>query len=481
MLIYNNYNFFKEDDVMFVGRENELKTLEDLYKKNNYQMIVMYGRRRVGKTTLISKFIENKPSIFFSAQEANDKLNIELFSKKIFEFFNMKSSAYFDAWNDAFEFIADKAKSERFILVIDEFPYAAEENKSLRSIIQNIIDHKLKDTNIFIILCGSQISFMENEVLGYKSPLFGRRTSQMKVEGFNYLEAAYMLEGYDNEDMIKFYSCIGGTPHYLAQVDKEKNFEENLYKLYFNISGYLYDEPEMLLKQELREPAIYNSIITAIASGSTKLNEISTKIGEETSKVLKHLEVLINLRILYREFPFGYEGINSKRGIYRISDNCYNFWYRHVFLNRAAIEQGVGRVILNSILPELNNFIGNPFEKICLQYMIYKNNKGELPFVFTKSGRWWGNNPNTKSQEEIDLMFASFDGKSAIFAECKWRNEINDVSVLNKLIEKSLLFVNYENKFCYLFCKSNFSSKCKCLADEMGNVMLINLDDLFYN
>jgi len=465
---------------MFVGRESELGTLEKLYSKNSFQMVVMYGRRRVGKTTLISKFVANKPAVFFSAQEANDKMNLSLFSKSIFEFFRISSDfAPFETWNDAFNFIADKAKSERFILAIDEFPYAAEENKSLKSILQNIIDHQLKDTKIFIILCGSQISFMENEVLGYKSPLFGRRTSQMKIEGFNYIDASKMIEGFSLEDKVKLYACIGGTPHYLAQIDNEASFEDNLLDLYFNISGYLYDEPTMLLKQELREPSMYNSIISAIAGGASRLNDISTKIGEERSKTIKYLETLINLRILHKEYPFGDDPAKSRKGIYKISDNCYSFWYRYVFSEKAAIEQGSGKAVLMSILPDINSYIGKPFEEVCFQYMIDKNNKGELPFIFTRSGRWWGNNPKTKLQEEIDLVFSSSDDKNIIFAECKWRNEIKDVSLLYDLLEKATLFSRYDNQYYYLFSKVDFSKECQALADEMGNVKLITVNDLY--
>ncbi|MCL1809175.1 MAG: ATP-binding protein, partial [Clostridiales bacterium] len=218
---------------MFIGRESELQILENLYGKRSFQMVVMYGRRRVGKTTIISKFTEGKPSVVFSAQEANDRLNLNLFSKVVLNFFDIPPSIpAFETWHDALSFIADKAKTERFVLAIDEFPYAAEANKSLKSTLQDIIDHKLKHTDIFIILCGSQISFMESEVLGYKSPLFGRRTSQMHIHGFNYMDASKMLESFCMEDRIRFFACIGGTPYYLAQVDAKKSFEENISDLY---------------------------------------------------------------------------------------------------------------------------------------------------------------------------------------------------------------------------------------------------------
>ena len=469
---------------MFVGRESELRTLENLYEKNVFQMLVIYGRRRVGKTTLLAKFIENKPAIFFSAQEANDKMNLALFSKAIFDFFQV-SSAFppFDTWHDAFGFIAEKAKTERFVLAIDEFPYAAEENRSLKSILQNIIDHKLKETKIFLILCGSQIGFMESEVLGYKSPLFGRRTSQMSLEGFPYSDAAKMLNGFSLDDKIKLYACIGGTPHYLARIDNTESFENNLAALYFHKSGYLYDEPSMLLKQELRSPAMYNSIIVSIAGGASRLNEISTKVGAERSKTIKYLETLIGLKILHKEYPFGDDPAKSRKGIYKISDNCYRFWYRYVFQERTAIEQGAGKAVLHSILPEINSFMGKSFEDVCFQYMINQNNDGRLPFVFTRSGRWWGANPQTKQQEEIDLIFSSSDNKKAVFAECKWTNAPVGPDVLGDLERRSSLFdsnlFNGAKKWFYLFAKAGFSDRLVREAAKRENVRLVRLKDMF--
>jgi AAA+ ATPase superfamily predicted ATPase len=220
---------------MFFGRSKELETLEKLYKKRGFEMIVLYGRRRIGKTTLISQFIHDKPAVFYSAQEANDKINLEIFSGLLFKFFGMENSGLpaFEDWNRAFLFLAEKAGSKRLVVVFDEFPYAAGANKGLKSILQNVIDHKLKYLNLFFILSGSQIGFMENEVMGSKSPLFGRRTAQMKLGGFDYIDASDMLSKYSNEDKIKLYSCIGGTPYYLSRIDKQLSFEKNLEVLFF--------------------------------------------------------------------------------------------------------------------------------------------------------------------------------------------------------------------------------------------------------
>ena len=222
---------------MFVGRERELASLDRLYDEGKFQMVVMYGRRRVGKTTLISAFISGKPAIFFTAQEANDVYNLRQFSSKVYAYFDLpQSTGAFSNWNDAFAFIAEKAKERRFILAFDEFPYAAAANRSLKSILQAAVDHGFKDTGLFLILCGSHVGFMESEVLGYKSPLFGRRTAQMKLEGFDYYDAGRMLGGFSDEDKLKFYACVGGTPHYLAQIRAHESFEENLKRIIDNLS-----------------------------------------------------------------------------------------------------------------------------------------------------------------------------------------------------------------------------------------------------
>jgi AAA+ ATPase superfamily predicted ATPase len=476
---------------MFFGRMKELETLESLYKKRGFELLVLYGRRRIGKTTLILQFIQGKPAIFFSAQEANDKMNLEMFSKLLYQFFGLGRAGLpaFENWNSAFLFLAEKVRDKRLILVIDEFPYAVGANKGLKSVLQNIIDHSFRKLNLFIILCGSQIGFMENEVMGYKSPLFGRRTAQMKLGSFDYIDAAAMLSKFSSEDKIKLYCCVGGTPYYLARIDKQLSVEKNLEMLFFEPSGYLYEEPLMLLRQELREGAVYNSVISAIALGASRLNEISSRIGEERTKTIRYLDTLMGLNILHKEFPFGENPEKSRKGIYRIRDNCYRFWYRYVFTNKTIIEQGSGATLFRSFLPELNSCIGGPFEDICMQYMIRMNNLLLLPFVFTQFGRWGGANPKTRQQEEIDMVFSDTNRKHFIFAECKWRNDLKDTAALESLVEKSKLLIhNYYNHdytisqrktFFYLFSKAPFSKSCISFAKQMGNVALIGQKELF--
>ena len=463
---------------MFIGRENEMAALDKLYNENAFQMVVIYGRRRIGKTTLISEFISGKPAIFFTAQEVNDTLNLSQLSKKIYSFFGIpESTGAFSSWIGAFEFIAVKAKQQHFILVLDEFPYAVAANRSLKSILQTSIDRSLKNTGLFLILCGSHVGFMENDVLGYKSPLFGRRTAQIKLEGFDYYDAGRMLSGFGNKDKLMLYACIGGTPHYLSQVRADESVEENIRRLYFDASGYMFNEPVMLLQQELREPAVYNSIITAIAGGASRLNEISTAIGEDSPKINKYLQTLISLQIVVKEYPFGENPQNSRKGIYRIAENCYAFWYRFVFQYKQEIESGNGDIVAGAVFSgeALSSYIGKPpFETVCLQYLQRANRKGKLPFTATSFGTWWGNDPKVKTQTDFDVIAADRIGKKIILGECKWRSNVDFGAEVNKLVGKEHLLPEYKERHHYIFSKSPPGA-----GKKPDGVTIISSDELY--
>jgi len=463
---------------MFVGRERELETLSRLYDESNFQMVVIYGRRRIGKTKLISEFVKDKPAIFFTAQEVNDSLNLNELSKKIYRFFDIpESTGPFSNWISVFDFLAVKAKENRFVFAFDEFPYAVTANHSLKSILQTAIDHSFQDSGLFLILCGSHIGFMESEVLGYKSPLFGRRTAQIKLEGFDYFDAAKMLGAFSNEDKLKLYACVGGTPHYISQIKSSETFADNIKRLFFDNSGYLYNEPMMLLQQELREPALYNSIIMAIAGGASRLNEIATRIGEDSPKVSKYLQTLYSMQIVRKVFPFGENMETSRKGIYAIEDNCYRFSFRFVFANKPEIESGNGDIIADTLIggQELASYIGKPpFETICLQYLRRAGRSGKLPFTATSFGSWWGNDPLSKSQADIDVIAANRVTKQAIIGECKWTSNVTITAALKQLIVKNHLLPEYTDLRYYIFLKAFVQ---KSIISHEATV--ITTDDLY--
>ena len=269
---------------MFYCREKELRTMNQRYNKNTFECIVIYGRRRVGKTALINEFCKGKPTIFFSALNAPSTENLEALSKAIYSCQNPESTnaPVFQSYADALDEITEMAREQRLIFVIDEYPYLAKAEKSISSRLQHIIDHTWQNTSLYLILCGSSMSFMEYQVLGYESPLYGRRSAQFKLQALTYKEITAFHPELSTEDQALLYGITGGIPHYINKLEIQDSLEEALLENLFNTSSYLFEEPENLLKQELREPAIYNSVISAIANGASHANEISTKAGLES-------------------------------------------------------------------------------------------------------------------------------------------------------------------------------------------------------
>ena len=460
---------------MFIGREREVAALDRLYESNKFEFAVIYGRRRVGKTALINHFIDNKEAIYFMGVESNEKQNLENFSKSIIEYSSgIEAETSFLSFQAALEYVFKLAEKKRFILAIDEYPYVARSSKSLASTLQLLID-KYKDTSqLMLILCGSSMSYMEDEVLAYKSPLYGRRTAQMKIFPFSFDEACRYLKNYSDEDKALAYGIVGGTPQYLLQIDDRLSIEDNIKNTYLNPISFLYEEPTNLLKQEVREPAIYTAIITAIAVGASRMSDISNKVGEDSNICANYLKSLINLGIVKKETPYGEK--TSRKSIYSIEDNMFRFWYRFVPNNNSVIMRGAADIVYRRIEPQLSEYMGAVFEEICKQYLWNLLLNGNSPVEFSELGRWWGNDPIEKKQTEIDIM-GEQDKKTALFGECKWTNEKVDLGVLETLIKRSNLF-SYVNVHLYLFSKSGFTKGCIDKANELGNVSLVTYSDM---
>lgn len=460
---------------MFIGRERELKALNKLYGSSKFEFAVIYGRRRIGKTELIKQFLGDKKAIYFMGIESNAKLNLENFSKNILEFnTGIRADTSFSNFQAALEYVFQLAENERIILAIDEYPYVARSSKSLASTLQLLID-KYKDTSkLMLILCGSSMSYMEDHVLSYKAPLYGRRTAQIKLLPFDFEETCRYLANMSGEDKALMYGAVGGTPQYLLQVSDKLSVEENIKNTYLNPISFLYEEPTNLLKQEVREPAIYTAIITAIATGASRMADISTKVGEDTSVCTTYIKNLISLGIVQKETPYGEKA--SRKTIYSIADNMFRFWYRFVLENNSMIARGADELAYKRIEPYFTDYMGKVFEDISAQYLWKLLVTGKSPIEFTSLGRWWGNDPRTRSQTEIDIM-GEQDKNSALFAECKWTNEKIDLSVLETLVQRSELFA-YKNVHLFLFAKSGFTKGCIDKAAELGNVTLVTYADI---
>ncbi|MEG2396946.1 MAG: ATP-binding protein [Oscillospiraceae bacterium] len=459
---------------MFIGRENELHTLDKFYNSDRFEFAVIYGRRRVGKTALISEFAKNKETIFFTGVETNAKQNLDNFSRCIMEYATgVAANSSFSSFQSALEYVFELAKTKRIVLVIDEYPYVARASKSLASTLQLLIDKNKDSSKLFLILCGSSMSYMEDHVLAYKAPLYGRRTAQLKINPFEFFEACRYFTKLSDEDKALAYGIVGGTPQYLMQINDSLSIEENIKNTHLNPTSSIFEEPNNLLKQEVREPAIYNAVITAIATGCSKMNEISTKIDEDTSVCATYIKNLIALGIVKKELPYGEK--SSRKTIYSIEDNMFRFWYRFVPENASIISRGATDLAYSRVAPQLNAYMGGVFEEICKQYLWKLLLSGTCPVNFSDLGRFWGTNPKTKSQEEIDIM--GTDKDFALFGECKWTNEKVDLKILLKLVERSELFSYKKNHF-YLFAKTGFTKGCIERAMEMGNVTLVAYEDM---
>ena len=460
---------------MFIGREQELNALEKLYASNKFEFAVIYGRRRVGKTALINHFLDGKKAIYFMGVESNAKQNLENFSKSIMEYSNgIETETSFLSFQAALEYVFRLAQKERLILAIDEYPYVARSSKSLASTLQLLIDKYKDSSKLMLILCGSSMSYMEDHVLAYKSPLYGRRTAQMKLLPFDFEETCRYFKNLSNEDKALIYGIVGGTPQYLLQINDSLSVEENIKNTFLNPMSFLYEEPINLLKQEVREPAIYTAIITAIAAGASRMSEISGKVGEDTNVCSAYIKNLINLGIVRKETPYGEKA--SRKSVYSIEDNMFRFWHRFVLENNSAIARGATELVYRRIEPKLSEYMGKVFEDICKQYLWKLLLAGKCPVEFTSLGRWWGNDPIEKCQAEIDIM-GEQDKDTALFAECKWTNEKADISVLETLAKRSRLF-SYKNIYLYLFSKSGFSKGCVDEAKRMGKVTLVGYEDI---
>ena len=461
----------------FYCREDELRKLNKRYAGGQFECIVIYGRRRVGKTALINEFCKDKPTIFFSALNTTGKENLEALSRSIMSFERPDSESVpeFSSYDAALNELTSLSKEKRIVFVIDEYPYLAKAKPAISAMLQHIIDHRWAESRMFLILCGSSMSFMENQVLGKESPLYGRRTGQFKIEPLDYKETAVFHPDLSAEDYSLVYGITGGVPHYINKLDIRGSVDEALLDNFFDRSSYLYEEPGNLLKQELREPAIYNAIIKAIAEGASRMNEIKMKVGEENSLISKYLKTLIDLGIVRKETPVTEKP--GKKTIYLLADNFFRFWYRFVPVNMSAIDSGrIVKIYPHAVKQYLPDYMGLIFEKMCQDYLLYYSDN--LPIELNEIGQWWGADPGERKQVQIDIVGTPVEGKEYIIGSCKYRNEKIGVDELERMRHYAVVFGKGNHYHYYIFSKGGFTEGL-LQAQERGEVRLIALEDLY--
>ena len=450
---------------MFIGRERELETLGKIYDSEGFSFVVLSGRRRVGKTALLNRFIGDKNAIYFMGVESNPKQNLENFSRSIMEYASgIDADTSFPSFQAALEYVFRLGEKERLILAIDEYPYLAKGMKSLASTLQLLIDKYQGSSRLMLILCGAS-PYMEEQVLDYQSPLYGRGGAQMKLLPFDFDEASQCFPRFSEEEKAMVYGAVGGMPQYLLQMNDRMSVEENIKNTFLNPISFFYEEPLNLLKQEVREPAVYTAIIAAIAGGAGKMAEISERVGEDTNVCATYLKTLIGLGIVQKEAPYGEN--TTRKFTYTVSDFLFRFWHRFVLENNSLIARGAADLVYQRIHPEFKEYMQEVFEEICRQYLWKKRLAGTCPIEFDSLGRWWG------QKGEIPIV-GQQGKKAALFADCIWEEEPVDADVLKSLQNKSKQF-GYQRIHFYLFSKSDFTDECVELAEEMENVTLISL------
>lgn len=457
----------------FVDREQEMATLQSEYDRDGSALVVLYGRRRVGKTTLISEFIKNKKALFFLASEESESQNRLAFQEKAADFLNsdLLKNVEVKSWDVLFRAIIDTHFDSKPVIVLDEFQYLGKSNPAFPSVFQRIWEEILKDRQVMVILCGSLISMMQSQTLAYDSPLYGRRTAQIRLMQIPFAYYHQFFPDKSRKELIEMYAVTGGVPKYIELFSQSKDIYSAIEKCVLNRSGYLYDEPHFLLQQEVSEVGNYFSIIKAIAAGNTKLSAIAGVLEVKSTSLTKYLKTLIDLDILEREVPVTEDSPEkSKKGLYKIKDNYLRFWFAFVYPNMSFIESGHGRIVMDKIRKSLvRNHIAFVYEDICRERMWEINAEGVWPFYFSKLGRYWD------SKEEIDIAAIDPDGKNLILGECKYWQEPVGVSVLRELEAKAKT-VSWEKEkrktWFVLFSVNGFTEELRAEAAARTDLRL---------
>jgi AAA+ ATPase superfamily predicted ATPase len=466
---------------MFVARVKELSILEDAYASDAFQMVVVYGRRRVGKTRLLQEFCATKPRVvYFTARETSANRNLQLLSEALLDAPDPAAgtSPVYPSMDAVLRAAFARGRDERLVLVIDEFPYLAASNPEVPSLLQELVDKNHDSSRLMLILCGSSMSFMEHQVLGHQSPLYGRRTAQIRVEPFDAMDAALMLPGADPVRTVELYSLVGGVPLYLEQLNATRTTEWNICHRMLGQGRFLYAEPENFLLQEVRSPALYNAVTDAVASGCTRANDIASACGMSSSAVASYLSSLAELGVVGRFEPVGPHGRKDVR--YHLTDNLFRFW--HTFVPRygtlvdAGMETDAARRIVRR---DLSTYVGHTFEVVCRQWVRRQMASGAIDILPRALGSWWGTDPARRERTDVDVVVKGLDGELVV-GECKWETAPVGSDVIGVLAGRAkLVDSDATDVRMMLFSKSGFTGECEAEARRRGNVRLVSVGEMF--
>lgn len=468
----------------FIGRKNELHTLNTEYNRNS-SFVVIYGRRRVGKTTLIKEFLKNKTAFYYLATEELESQSMKRLANVIARTTKntLLQKIEFTDWLDLFQLIADYKPEEKKVLVIDEFPYLVKTNPAFPSILQNAWDEFLKDSNVMLILSGSLIGMMQKHALSYDSPLYGRRTAQMRLTPLPFT-SIYETQNLPFEQAVEQFALTGGVPKYLEFFEDGRPLEEQLKDAVFSKNGFLYEEPNFLLKSESLTAVNYFSIIKTIADGNHKLGKIASALGQESSSLTPYLSTLLDLGFIEKRTPITEKNPEkSRKGLYFIADNFLRFWFCYVYPYKGELELDNMQIVLDEIHKDFKEkFVVFAYEDICKDIFAKLCSNNAISFVPSRIGSYWLNDYD--GDTEIDVMSVDHQNKQVFVGECKYHTKPVDAPVYFALKEKvdnaaeiRKSFPKY-NVIYGLFSKGGFTKRMLDIAKENPNILLIHEDHL---
>jgi AAA+ ATPase superfamily predicted ATPase len=448
----------------FINRDKELAVLEKDYKRKDSSFTVIYGRRRVGKTTLIKEFIKDKTALYFLADKQTEVLQINRFKSIYAEQFNDDALKNLEAnsWDHIFNYIIKHLSlKKKLIIVIDEFQYLVKVNRAVPSIFQRIWDDLLKTREIMLILCGSLISMMYSATLSYASPLYGRRTSQLKLSSMKF---AYFKDFFKEKSAVRLierYAILSGVPKYIEIFEDHEDIFQAIAENILEKDSFLYQEPVFILNEEVGETTTYFSILEVISRGEHKIGNIAARLQIPTNHITSFLNRLIELEMVEREVPITENNpTKSKKGLYFIKDHFFRFWFRYVLPYKSYIEIENRKFVLEKIKESFHVFVSQAFEKVCMEYLLENP-----PLEIQKIGRWWDN------REEIDI--AAVSETEMLLGECKWWDNQVGINVLEDLQRKAA-FIDHEGKELYfaIFAKNGFTGELEEEAKNKKNIFL---------
>lgn len=453
---------------MFVGREQELARLDRAWQTDRAELIVVYGRRRVGKTALLRTFCADRPHAFWVASMSADALLRQSWTETLWRQGHPdqpEPGFTYHTWERAFHALAELAAPDtRYTVVVDEFPYLVSADPAVPSMLQKVWDEHLQHTRLMLILCGSHLGMMEREVLTYRAPLYGRRTGQIHLGPLPLRSAAQFFPRYTPTGQIEAYATLGGTPAYLRLFDDRRPLIANVADHILDPGGYLYAEPPLLLREELREPRNYFAILQAIAQGRTQLNEISQITGIDRQPASRYLAILQELRLVERRVPITDSmPEKSRKGIYRLREPFLRFWFRYVAPNVSTLEDGLVEPLARAVAEDLPRFVGPAFEDLCTSWVAEQGALGQLPFVPRRVGGWWS------AAGEIDVV--AVGDAAVLFGECKWTERPVGTNILDDLVRKAVPLaerMKWGAIHYALFAKSGFTADLVRRAEAEG-------------